>query len=418
MLSLQTGLLLSLLAFVVTTLVYPQVLRFAIKHNIVDNPNARKLQRVPVPVMGGTAVFIGFVFAVAVAYFLSGMDWHILIMLCLVAVMYAIGVWDDVKDVSAALRFMVEIIIVWMMILLLNVEINDFHGLWGKDAVSDVVSLPLSIVAGVGIMNAVNLIDGVDGYCSSYGVMTCAAFAFIFYRAGDMAMFSLALIAIGAFVPFFFHNVFGRTSKMFLGDGGSLMLGTLLTLFTFTALTTNSPCKGLGDNGLSLVALTLAILAVPVFDTLKVMIFRVLRRQSPFHPDKTHLHHLFIELGFTHLATSFIIVFTNAFIIGALILVWALGASIDFQVYFVIGLSLLFTWGFYFFMESQRLKRHGLGSNLYQFCRRFGERRLYYIAPFWRFTRRIVDSRLLGGAPEAPKPASPSTPVKLDPRIK
>ena len=258
------------------------------------------------------------------------------------------------------------------------------------------VSVPLTLVAGVGIMNAINLIDGVDGYCSTYGVMACSAFAVIFFYAGDMMMFTLALIGIGALIPFFFHNVFGKTSKMFLGDGGSLMLGTLLAMFTFSTLSKDSPCASYGVLGLSLPGLALAILAVPVFDTLKVMIFRVIRGQSPFHPDKTHLHHLFIEMNFSHLSTSALIVFGNVVILGILILSWYLGASIDLQLYIVILSALLFTWAFYFFMEGQRRKFDGEGTLLWQrICKR-GSKTQLSSTPFWRFIRRIVDSKFLG----------------------
>ena len=280
--------LLLLVAFVVTNVAYPFVLAFARKHGIVDNPSARKLQRVPVPVMGGTAVFIGMLVTVAVGMVVLPNDRVMKLM-----VMYAIGVWDDIKDVSAELRFLVELLIVWLMILLLDVEFNDFHGFLGLEELPDAVSVPLSLVAGVGIMNAINLIDGVDGYCSTYGMMACSVFALVFWYAGVSSMFTLALITIGALLPFFFHNVFGRTSKMFLGDGGSLMLGTLLAFFTFNTLTSGRPSDlAFEGTGLSVAALCLAVLTVPVFDTLKVMIFRVLRGQSPFHPDKTHLHHL------------------------------------------------------------------------------------------------------------------------------
>ena len=405
-------------SFVVTMAVYPLVLSFARKHHIVDNPNARKLQRVPVPVMGGTTVYIGMIVAVVVGM-IAAPGQSPLIVLALLTVMYLTGVWDDLTDVSPFLRFLIEIIVVWLIILMLDMEINDFHGLWGIHGVPDVVSVPLSVVAGVGIMNAVNLIDGVDGYCSSYGIMTCIVFAVIFYYAGDMTMFTFALIVIGALVPFFFHNVFGKTSKMFLGDGGSLLLGTVLSLFTFSALSSNSACADYGDEGLSLVALTLSILAVPVFDTLRVMVVRVLKGNSPFHPDKTHLHHLFIEMNFSHLATSFIIVSVNAIIVLILLLCWRLGASINVQVYVVIALALLFTWAFYFFMEREHRKNDGDGSALFQRWCRHGRKTNITAAPVWRFIRKVVDSKLLGGASEtAPGKTPTSEPSKrIDPRI-
>ena len=403
-------------AFLVTTLVYPHVLSFAINHHIVDNPNARKLQRVPVPVMGGTTVFIGLLVAVIVGYAFAP-NLEVIKIMALLMVMYLLGVWDDVKDVSAAFRFAAEMFVVWMMMLLLGVEVNDFHGLWGLYEIEDVVSIPLSLIAGVGIMNAINLIDGVDGYCSTYGVMACICFAIIFYYAGDMNMFALALIAIGALIPFFFHNVFGKTSKMFLGDGGSLMLGTLLTIFTFSVMSKDSPCAQYADDGVSLVALALAILAVPVFDTLKVMIFRVINGRSPFHPDKTHLHHLFIELNYSHLATSAIIVTVNALIIVACFVSWRLGATIDWQVYIVIVCSLLFTWGYYFFMEHEHRKNDGEGSAVFQRACNRGLATNFTSGVVWQFLRRVVDSRILGGK-AAIEQEAPKDSVRPDPRIK
>lgn len=407
--------LLLVVAFIVTTFIFPHILSFARKHNIVDNPNARKLQRVPVPVMGGTTVFIGVLAAVAVGMIIIG-DTRFLKTLALLFVMFVIGAWDDIKDVSASLRFVVELLVVWLIILLLGVEINDFHGTWGLHEIPTSVSVPLSLVAGVGIMNAVNLIDGVDGYCSTFGVMSCGAFACIFYISGDMSMFTLALIEIGAVIPFFFHNVFGKTSKMFLGDGGSLMLGTLLSMFTFSSVSSTSACKVFDGHGLSLLALTLAIMAVPVFDTLRVMLFRMLKGVSPFHPDKTHLHHLFIDMNFSHLATSGVIVFCNILIVGLLLLAWHLGASIDLQLYIVLAASLLFTWAFYFFMEAQHKKNEGEGSKLFQrWCKRGKATNLSSTA-IWCFISRLVDSRLLAGVPPSSAPKSPSS-TKLDPRV-
>ena len=415
MITIGISVLLAVVAFIVTTLIFPYILSFARKHNIVDNPNARKLQRVPVPVMGGMTVFIGFLAAVVVGMIIMG-DTRVLKTLALLFVMYAIGMWDDMKDVSASLRFIVELVVVWLIILLLGVELNDFHGTWGLNVLPDAVSVPLSLVAGVGIMNAVNLIDGVDGYCSTYGVMSCTAYACIFHAAGDMTMFTLALIEIGALIPFFFHNVFGKTSKMFLGDGGSLMLGTMLALFTFSAVSSKSACKAIEDNGLSLVALTFAIMAVPVFDTLRVMLFRILKGGSPFHPDKTHLHHLFIEMNFSHLATSGVIVMGNVVIVGLLLLAWWLGASVDWQLYIVLFTALLYTWAFYFFMEAQHRKNDGEGSRLFQrWCRRGSSTNITNSA-LWRFLRNVVDSKFLAGVPISPKAKSAGG-EKVDPRI-
>lgn len=412
------AILLSVVAFVVTMLAYPYVLSFALSHHILDNPNARKLQRVPVPVMGGTSVFAGVLVASIVAVAVIG-DIRILWCLLLLTLMFALGVWDDMKDVSAYLRFVLEIAVVWAMILVLGLELNDFKGLWGVHGIPDTLSMPLSIIAGVGIMNAINLIDGVDGYCSSYGVMACSAFAVVFYLAGGDSLLCLALIFVGALLPFFFHNVFGQRSKMFLGDGGSLMLGTVLSFFVFATMSSQRGCNYLESRGLSLAALSLAIMAVPVFDTLRVMMARVLKGRSPFHPDKTHLHHIFIEMEFSHLSTSLIIVMNNLLIILFLLLAWWLGASMEIQLYLVVGLSLLFTCGFYYFMDSQRRANDGEGSAIFKKMCAVGRLSHRSDKPFWRFMRSVVDSRFLGGKTGLPVPGAPVTEKpKLDPRIR
>ena len=401
--------LLMVVAFAVTTVTYPFVLAFARKHGIVDNPSARKLQRVPVPVMGGTAVFIGLLAAIVVGlFFLPGE--RVAKLTGLLAVMYAIGVWDDIRDVSAEFRFLVEMMIVWLMILLLGVEVNDFHGFLGVNEVPDAISVPFSLIAGVGIINAINMIDGVDGYCSTYGMMACAAFSVIFWKAGAIPMAALALMMIGALLPFFFHNVFGKTSKMFLGDGGSLLLGTLLTFFTFNTLTDGRPSDlAFEGTGLSLAALCLAVLAVPVFDTLKVMVIRLFRGQSPFHPDKSHLHHLYIEMSFSHMATSALIVLHNMGIIALLLLSWLLGADATWQLLIVIAAALLYTWGFYFFMEGQRRKNDGEGTDVWK---RWCHHKISFTTmPLSVFIRKVVDSKVLGGCD------SPRQKPKIDPRI-
>ena len=232
--------MLAVLSFLITLLAYPLVLGFAIRHNVVDNPNARKIQRVPVPVMGGTAVLLGLALALVCEFFMMGRDVRILQLLCFLFPMYLTGFWDDLRDISASLRLMIQLLTIWAMILVTGVEINDFHGLFGLHEVPAEVSVPLSLIAGVGIINAVNLIDGIDGYCSTYGMMACLCFAVIFRMAGDITLYWIALAAIGALLPFFFHNVLGRKSKMFMGDGGSMMLGTLLSAFVFYALSSYS----------------------------------------------------------------------------------------------------------------------------------------------------------------------------------
>lgn len=392
MLNIGFSILLMGCSFIVATVIYPYILSFAKKHGIVDNPNVRKLQRVPVPVMGGTTAFIGIIVAAAVEYAVVP-DERLLKILGLLATVYLIGIWDDIKDISAAFRFILELVVIWLAMLLLGVEINNLHGLWGVYQLPEMISIPLTLVTGVGIMNAINLIDGVDGYCSMYSVITNVAFAAIFFHTGDMEMFALALIAIGSVIPFFFHNVFGKTSKMFMGDSGSLMFGTLFAIFAFHVLSESSHNQAFYDAGLLLPAVVLAILAVPVFDTLKVMLFRIKRGVSPFHPDKTHLHHLLIDMNFSHLMTAGIIVFGNLLIILLLIVGWQLGLPMDWQLYLVGATAMLFTWFFYFFMNKEHRKNDGDGSALWKtWCKKAKSTNITSTY-LWLLIQRVVDGK-------------------------
>ena len=167
-------------------------------------------------------------------------------------------------------------------------------------------------------------------------------------------MVCMAVIVAGALLPFFMHNVFGVRTKMFMGDGGTLMLGMMLVIFLFFGLSSKTQCDQLEGLNISLPALSIAIFNIPVFDTLRVMTMRILRGKSPFRPDKTHMHHLFIDMGFSHLGAALSILLVNFLVVVLWFVSWQLGASIDVQTYVSIGLGILTTFVFYKVMKIQQ----------------------------------------------------------------
>lgn len=327
--------------------VFPKVLRISLDKNIVDNPDARKLQRVPVPVLGGMVVVFGILVALCVCQIFVDCSSLFSIILAM-AIMLFVGTVDDILDISSVTRFLLEVLVALMIIYTCDYSLDNLHGLWGVHALSPWVYMPLTIVTVVGIINAINLIDGVDGYSSGYCMMACTIFGVFFYIVNDMPMTLLAVSCVGALIPFFLHNVFGRTSKMFIGDGGTLLMGCVMSVFVLNVLKTGTECVEYISWGWGLVPFTLAVLCIPVFDTVRVMTMRILRKTSPFHADKTHLHHLFIEMGFSHIGTTISILSLNCFVILGWYLTYKLGASVDTQLYVVIALSLLVTVGFYY----------------------------------------------------------------------
>ena len=396
------AILVGLVALVTSAVAFPFALRFAKKHGIVDNPNARKLQRVPVPVFGGVVVYSGILVGGLVLMTLmpnATLTWGLLGM----TVMMIIGTWDDIRGLSVAIRFLIEILLVLVFIFSTGVYIDDMHGLLGVHSLDPWVGIPFSVFAGVGIINAVNLIDGVDGYSSGYGMMACTCFAIAFWAVWSPVMVCMAIVIIGALLPFFLHNVFGQKSRMFIGDGGSLMLGMVVMVMVFFSMSSMGSLDGMELNNVCIPAFVLAVSCIPIFDTLRVMSMRILRGKSPFSPDKTHLHHLFIDMGFSHLGAATYILFINLSVVLIWLASWQLGASLDMQLYIVVFLGFMVTFVFYHVMRVQQnggpVDEEGYpqGTRLWHFMRRLGRYTHREDKRMWRTLKALVDGPLLGG---------------------
>ena len=395
-------LLVFLVSLVTAMVVYPVALSIARRFQIVDNPSARKLQRVPVPVFGGVVVYSGILAGwLVLMLFMESpeLSWG----LGFLAVMMLLGTWDDMKDIPATFRFLIEFLLVGAFIAITGIYIDSLHGLWGVYGLEPWVGVTLSLVLGVGIINAVNMIDGVDGYSSGYGMLFCTCLALLYSQVWAPVITCLSVLVIGSILPFFLHNVFGRKSKMFIGDGGTLMLGMLMVILSFYVLSSKyHDLEWLVEKNLGVTAFMLAVGSIPLFDTLRVMFMRVVRGVSPFRADKTHLHHLFIDMGFSHLGAAFFILMMNAGVVLVWLLAWQLGASVDMQMYIVMLLGLGVTFLFYKVMKIQQnggpLDEDGYpqGTKLWHVMVKLGESTRRENKPFWRFMQHLMDGPLMG----------------------
>lgn len=374
-------------AFLVVLWIFPKVLAVALQKNIVDNPDARKLQKRPIPVLGGMAVFFGLTFGFVIAMMFADCA-ELFPVFAAMTIMLYMGTLDDIMGLSPALRFVVEIAVMTMMVIISRCAINDFHGLFGLEVIPMWVAVPLTVFATVGIINAINLIDGIDGLSSGYCVMACLMFCVMFYHVGHESMVILTAVATGAMIPFFFHNVFGKTSKMFIGDGGTLVMGTMMATFVLQVLDAQSPCAELRASNIGLIPFTLAVLSIPVFDTLRVMLSRLSRGVSPFHPDKTHLHHIFIEIGCSHPATFVAILTLNSLVVLTWWVLVVRGFSVDVQLYVVVAMALLFTFGVYAFISYHITRKTRINTLLL----RVGELSHIERKGIFHWLRETVDS--------------------------
>ncbi len=373
-------------AFIATNWVHPKILKIAILKNLVDNPDERKLQRRPIPVMGGIAVFFGIVAGLCSSQ-ITFFSPAVFVLIAAMTIMLYVGTIDDILDLSPYTRFLIEIAVVAFIMLVNNNGINCFWGLWGLDVIPMWIAAPLTIFAAVGIINAINLIDGVNGLSSGFCFMASVMFAIMFYFSGNTTMMILATSAAGAIIPFFLHNVFGYNTRMFIGDGGTLVIGTMMSMFVINILKDTSLSAPFAQEGMGLIPFTLSVLAVPVFDTLRVMSARIIRGNSPFNPDKTHLHHLFIELGFSHIGTTVSILSLNFLVIVAWFVAYKMGASVDVQLYIVLTLSILITFVFYKFAKVQIAN----DTKMLKVLQDIGKLMQFEKKGIWKWVQNIVD---------------------------
>lgn len=344
--------------------IYFKILKIAKEKKLVDNPDARKLQKTPVPVLGGIAVFFGVLVGMLTGTSVMALPellnhtavndptTFLMPILSAMVVMLYVGAMDDIIGIRPSVRFLIEVLVVCALILSYGGCVDTFRGMWGIHELSWWVAVPMTVFAGVGIINAINMIDGVNGLSSGL-CMTCSVlFGTAFAKVGDTANAVLAFSMTAALLPFFIHNVFGRKSRMFIGDAGTMVMGILMTWFTISTLRADSPVPYYSAAPrVNMIALCLAILAVPVFDTLRVMTMRVVNGRSPFSPDKTHLHHVFIIIGVSHSITTLAEILIDLAIVGIWSLSVKLGASLDWQLYIVVIAAVVLVWGVYGFLR-------------------------------------------------------------------
>lgn len=325
------------LSFGIVCAVHPYLVRFALKRGIVDNPNARKLNRVPVPVLGGVGVFLGFIVAL---YFVTSIL-HILLpgtYVVVLLLMVGVGFIDDLYDLKPGTKFAVQIVAVLLLYYTCGLRIDNLHGILGVYELPMVISLPLTLVACVGVINSLNLIDGIDGLSSGYGIVAASLFSVWACIQGGSVDLLIPCSLIGALIPFFIYNVFGKRNKMFMGDAGSYLLGIIFCIMALNVLDSTSYRA---DVEATLIPFVFAVFAHPVLDTLRVMIMRICRGCSPFKADKTHLHHALVEKGLSHLLTTLIIIGLNLLVMVAWFICYKshLPATVQLLVTIIVAMS-------------------------------------------------------------------------------
>lgn len=341
----------ALVAMATAIVMNPLIIKLAYKKQLTDNPNHRKLQKRPIPVVGGMSVYLSFVVGLFFCNVFYPTD-RLYVVVAAMSIMFFLGLLDDMLDLSFKLKFVVQFGVIFML-WTFDYRLDTFVGLFGVTDIPMVWSCLLSLFAGVGLMNALNMIDGVDGLASGLGILTNTICGIYFITHNDPLFALLTLVFVGALVPFYVCNVFSHKYKMFIGDSGSLIMGTLAYVLTCRII--HTPHMDWNDQ--YCVAMMFAIYALPVFDTLRVMGVRLMHGNSPFKPDRTHLHHIFVDLGYPHIMITTILLFINMLVIGVWYLTSIYMDSINGQFFVVVGTAILLIPGLYFVLKMIMMKK-------------------------------------------------------------
>ncbi len=322
-------------AFVVTLITIPPIISLVKKYRLYDMPNSRKEHSAPIPTMGGiaiiagmmTALFLWFPFSNAVpliSFFFS------------ITVLFALGIMDDLKDLSAKYKFIVQAGLA-ALIALSGIRITSFDGLFGIYELPFTAQYTFTLLAIVGITNAFNLIDGIDGLAGGLGFMSLVILGMFLTMSGDVNTALVAFSLAGGILAFMYFNL--NPARIFMGDTGSLVLGFVIAVLCIRLMHINvfAPNPVLPHAPI----FVLSIVLIPVFDTIRVFATRIWKGKSPFSADKTHIHHLLTNQGFSHGFATKLICFIHGFVL--IEVYWLRGLKQEFILAILIAFMLVVT---------------------------------------------------------------------------
>jgi len=290
----------------ITIVMIPPLMRLSHRFGLVDVPDERKIHVQDIPRVGGIAIAVAIVLAIFTWFPVDR-----LIAGCLVggAVILMAGIWDDRRSLPYQWKLAAQCVAVaFAMACGVTFEHLPFLGL---EPAPVWLTYPVTFIFLVGVTNAINLFDGLDGLAGGCMLMTLGAIAFLDFQSGGSIVVFVALAAMGGIIGFLRYNT--HPAIVFMGDSGSQLLGFVAAVLAIILVERT--------HGALNPALPLLLLGLPIYDTLTVMVLRISNGQSPFRPDQTHLHHKLLRFGFRHYEAVAIIYVVQAMMVGSALLV-------------------------------------------------------------------------------------------------
>ncbi len=296
-----------LFAFIIVMLGMPSLIQLALQKNLLDEPSQdRKVHKRSVPRLGGVLVFIGTLFTTTLMVSPEGAEAVPFLRLAAGSIiLFFLGLKDDLTELDPIKKLVAQLVVGCILIMGGGFTITDFGGLFGLGEISPIAAVPFSLFVYIVVVNAVNLIDGIDTLAGGYGLLIAIACTLWFQVTGQEDFTILCLALAGALTGFILFNI--TPARIFLGDSGSLILGMFIYIMAISIMQT--PLDQVPEMWAhrSLPVLAMTTLSYPLVDTLRVFTLRALKGKSPFHADRQHLHHKLLHLGMTHLQAALFI---------------------------------------------------------------------------------------------------------------
>lgn len=304
------------LALYISYRIYPVILSIAYKKGLVATPVDRSSHKKETPNLGGIGLFISFLVSISLAgafFKFTGVELsHLLAIISSVTILFSLGILDDLVGVTPLKKMSSQFLAAVVVILMANMKIDNLYGVFGLELLPYWLSFVVSVFAFIFLINAFNLIDGIDGLAGSQGIIICFSLSVFFILSNNLFLSLISVTLTASFVGFLIFNLSNR-KKIFMGDSGSLFIGFLMLTLVFSFLHVDIGALQAYTPNKLIFAFTL--FAFPILDTTRVFFLRVIKGQSPFTADKNHLHHKLLELGLSHKKATLLIALLSVFVI-------------------------------------------------------------------------------------------------------
>lgn len=306
-------------AFLIVWFSIPSIIRTSRQKGLLYIPNERSSHAGAVPDLGGIALFAGIVIPTLV-FLYSGNLRGIQFVIAGIIIIFMVGIKDDVSGLTPWAKLIGQIIACLVLILPGNLILTNLHGFLTIGPIQPEFGTILTLFVMIVIINSINLIDGIDGLAGGLSLVVFLTYGIWFYLAGQYVLAIISAACIGSLIAFLYFNVFGKEHQIFMGDAGSLVLGFIIAFFSILFNQLNID-PNIPNHVTSAPSVSMAILVIPLYDTIRIFVLRLLKGQSPFTPDHSHVHHILIGLSLSHRMAALVLILFN---IGCIILAFCL----------------------------------------------------------------------------------------------